>query len=613
LTSTRDKPAHSLPVVSKLVINAPSNKGHDLREAEAEAVADLCAHLIGNIEVRDGDQMRPLMPGDIALLSPGWTDLWRYERALEAKGVPIATQAGKGFFRRQEVQDLLCLARTLAEPRDYLAFGALMRGPLVGLTDEALLDIVGCLTPTADEPEGIPRFSLMTGVEGIADHPLARATLEVLKALQRKALTTTPGLLLAEAVERLNIRAIVTARDSHDSGRAIANLELFLERARGYRVRGLGQFVQDVTREWSQRNNAQVEGQIDADGSAVNLITVHSAKGLEWPVVIPINMCSGFGPRPRLLHRPADDTLHWVIDDVAPPSILDARQSIEIENQLERERMWYVTCTRAEELLIVPEIPPLRYRSWSGILDLQARGLPRFPLDALGVMPRPAVSEPPNEQTAEMFEREFASIAAKSMEMNWVQPSTHDDDRAEVVEALLMMPEDAADAAEPIGAGKVRGLALHKLIEEILTGEVREDECELALRAGILLSQLNCEAEEGTVLPDSGELAATVIKTLRLPAVARLRPSLVPEFNIFAMPDPWTAVAGRIDAIASDEDGLVVIDWKSDVAPSETDIQAHLTQVKDYSRMASAKKGLVVYMSSGVVYVVNGEEAVPGE
>jgi superfamily I DNA/RNA helicase len=61
-------------------------------------------------------------------LAPTSRELWRHERALEAKGLPIASQAGKGLFRRQEVQDLLALTRVLADGGDTLAFGALMRG-----------------------------------------------------------------------------------------------------------------------------------------------------------------------------------------------------------------------------------------------------------------------------------------------------------------------------------------------------------------------------------------------------------------------------------------------------------------------------------------------------
>jgi len=47
--------------------------------------------------------------GDIALLAPTGSDLWRYEEALEGRGIPVATQAGKGLYRRQEIQDLIAV------------------------------------------------------------------------------------------------------------------------------------------------------------------------------------------------------------------------------------------------------------------------------------------------------------------------------------------------------------------------------------------------------------------------------------------------------------------------------------------------------------------------
>ena len=83
-------------------------------------------------------------------------------------GLPIASQAGKGLFRRQEVQDLVALARVLADGGDTLAFGALMRGPLVGLSEEELLDITAGLPPLADRPDAIPRFSLATDPDHVS-------------------------------------------------------------------------------------------------------------------------------------------------------------------------------------------------------------------------------------------------------------------------------------------------------------------------------------------------------------------------------------------------------------------------------------------------------------
>src|SRR5258708_28024747 len=125
------------------------------REAEAEMVADMCARLIGNVMIKRADKSySPLRQGDIALLSPGHTELWRYERALEQRGLAVSSQAGKTLMRRQETQDILALLRVLADSSDTLAFVALRLGPLVGLSDQDLLDITASL-PAA---EGRPSF-----------------------------------------------------------------------------------------------------------------------------------------------------------------------------------------------------------------------------------------------------------------------------------------------------------------------------------------------------------------------------------------------------------------------------------------------------------------------
>lgn len=115
-------------------------------------------------------------------------------------------------------------------------------------TEEELLDITAVLPAHSDRPDAIPHFSVLTDPAHVA-HPLARRTLSILQDLRRRARATTPALLLAEAVERLAIRAVLTAREGDRSARAAANVEAFLERARPYSVRGLKKFVRDLARE----------------------------------------------------------------------------------------------------------------------------------------------------------------------------------------------------------------------------------------------------------------------------------------------------------------------------------------------------------------------------
>jgi CRISPR-associated exonuclease Cas4 len=605
LTPAIERDADASPGVTKLTVPiAVDARADQIRAAEADAVAEVCAKLVGNLLVRDAEGAKvPLRPGGIALLAPTGTDLWYYEGALEERGLPVASQAGKGFFRRQEVQDLIALTRVLADAGDTLAFGALMRGPLVGLTEEELLDIRLSLTGQRDTQERSVFFTVRTDPELVA-HGVARQTLTVLRSLRRLARHTTPALLLAETIERLNVRPILGARERDRSARAAANVEAFLERALGYAVKGLRRFARDITRDWANSADG-TEGRVDSDGDAIEIVTMHSAKGLEWPVVIPINSATLLRSRDQFIHRLSDDTLHWVLGEVVPPGLKVALDGDDADARRERERLWYVTCTRARDLLVIPQIPAAGARSWAKVLDLGQRTIPELDLSSFEPKPSVSVPEPPNSQTREIFLAEAAALELAAKPTRWIRPSDHDSDRLAVVEAVSSTDtSEFPETEKPIGAGRVRGLLLHKLMEEVLNGELADDTISLRARAQQLLGELSLAlTRDAEITPDPVELAQTITKTLALPEITAVRPRLVPEFPIRGFVTSIdAAVSGRADAVEL-VDGRVqtVIDWKSDVAPTEDAIATHAEQLGLYAAAIKASRSLLVYMSLGLV------------
>jgi CRISPR-associated exonuclease Cas4 len=606
LTSTVAAPHHNGPCVGKIVVDVqPGAYAADIREAEARAVAELCRRILASLRVRGTDGgLVPLTPGGIALLAPTTTDLWRYERALEALDIPFASQAGRNLFRRQEVQDFLALARTLADPRDTIAFGALMRGPLVGLSEEELLDVAASLPADPRGPAEHPRFSIATDV-GHVSHPIARQALGILQELRRRARSLTPSLLLAEAMERLMVRPVLASRGQAAYPRAVANVEAFLERAKPYDVRGLKAFVRDATRDWRE-GAPHNEGRVDSDGDAIQIMTVHSAKGLEWPVVIPINTGSEFRRRDRFVHHSSDDTLHWLVGDVVPPQLMAALAADDESVARERERLWYVACTRARDLLVVPEVGQAQQKSWARVLDLGCQGLPVVDPPRGGTVATTDEAAPANSQSPEVFAAERARIAKAAPPLAWIRPSAHDADRTEVAETVLSDGFlDSLEVPVAVGAGRIRGLVLHKLMEEVLTGETAERLASLRARAPVLVRELAAMAEIDSQLPDAREIALTVLRTFRLPEIATLRSQLVTEVSVYAMVKDGakpTALAGRIDAMAI-EGGKprVVLDWKSDIKPTDEDMRKHAIQLSKYLDATGAPKGALVYMSTGRV------------
>ena len=118
--------------------------------------------------------------------------------------------------------------------------------------------------------------------------------------------------------------------------------------------------------------------------------------------------------------------------------------------------------------------------------------------------------------------------------------------------------------------------------------------------------ELPIDSSDKTVFPAAEEMASTAWKTLRLAEIAALRPGLMPELPLYAMLDDEvgaTALAGRADAIAFDNGrASVVLDWKSDIAPTRQDTRTHTAQLRDYMIAIGAPQGAVVYMTSGSVH-----------
>ena len=110
---------------------------------------------------------------------------------------------------------------------------------------------------------------------------------------------------------------------------------------------------------------------------------MHNSKGLEWPIVIPISTATNFRPPSQFVHRPGDNSLHWVLGGIAPASLDGARKEEERQYAFERQRMWYVVCTRARNLLVVPNLPTSRAASWYRSVRLDKLELTEINLDGL--------------------------------------------------------------------------------------------------------------------------------------------------------------------------------------------------------------------------------------
>jgi ATP-dependent exoDNAse (exonuclease V) beta subunit len=584
-----------LQSIAKLTYQvAPETYSTEIRSIEAKAVADLCARLVGKVTIRRSNgELALAAPGDIVLLSPTRTELWRYEGALEELGLPVASQAGKNLYRRQEAQDFVALVRALADSRDTLALGAVLRGPLVGLTERELLDVTQALR----EHDSEAVFDLKANLAHV-QHPVAREAMAMLQDLWRKRRSTTPHALLTEAIERLTVIPSVASRGVDQRARSLANLGLLLERARSYDVRGLKQLAIDLGSEW-QEGLATEEAPIDHQGDSIEIVTIHKAKGLEWPIVIPVNLMTLPRGENDFFFRSDDNTVHWTLGDIVSSTISQAIERDQLEAAEERARLLYVACTRALDLLVLPAPTWAPEGSWFRFLDLGQTTLDEVELpQAISAKAPSPVPSPPNEQSRSVFSEERDRILANSPRIDWYRPSEADVDRElldQIMTEAALADSDLRARLPTIGAGPTRGTILHKLMEELILGAVAPARVPLIERA----RELTIRSVDAATYFDPLELADATLRTYWHEELAPYRDRLVSELPLFGVRSENILVAARADAVALDGDvAIAAFDWKSNVNPTAKDRAEHQSQLLEYLALIGAPTGAVVYMTS---------------
>ncbi|MGH7914850.1 MAG: UvrD-helicase domain-containing protein, partial [Candidatus Binataceae bacterium] len=269
---------------------------HALRHVEANAIARRCARMIAeSIQVTDArtSAARTMRFGDIALLLRSFSDVAIYEDALTHAGVPSYTIKGRGFYDCKEVKDLAALLAAIDDPQNPIELVAALRSPLFGLSDQCLLEMA--LHLNEQRAAGIrsrPLWALFDDrgedFSWLGDEReavlRAKGSLIVLREMRERASLTG---IIERALELTHFEAVILGLD-HGLQRA-ANVRKLMETARefeAHRFFGLGDFVHHL-RLLVEKEPREPQAQIAAEtDNVVRLMTIHQAKGLEFPVVI---------------------------------------------------------------------------------------------------------------------------------------------------------------------------------------------------------------------------------------------------------------------------------------------------------------------------------------
>ena len=337
----------------------------DMRRWEADELARHIKRLVaGDRQIHDKDtqQWRGLGYEDIALLFQSMTNVTIYEDAFKAQALPYITLAGRGYYDRQEVWDMLELLRFLHNPADDLALATVLRSPMFAFSDDLLLALR--LMPAGDNGAG--PLTLWQALEAAlaqppkgmvaADRPALAQAHDTLAELRRLSGRVTISELLRRALEKTNYLAILTGLPDGDRRRG--NIEKLQRLALESGKITLGKFSRYLT-DLSELEAREGEAHLEA-GGALRLMTVHASKGLEFPLVILPDAAweRGRGGAPTLLLDPQHGLSCQVYDAAENKYVSGfahkrSARLIALKEAEERKRLLYVAATRAQDYLLV--------------------------------------------------------------------------------------------------------------------------------------------------------------------------------------------------------------------------------------------------------------------
>lgn len=336
---------------------APEGARADLRAAEAGLVARRVARLLDDANgVWDAAAGAPraAQPGDIALLFRGMGNVGLYEDALRRAGIPYALASGSGFYERQEVVDVVNALRVALDPFDEPALLGFLRSPMAALSDNAILAWTRAAGSLARAFAGPPPDNLPSP-EDAAAAARARETIAALRALA----LGPPGPVLRRLLDETGYEAVLLSQflgvqKAANVRKLVAQADAF-QYAGARSLRAFTRYLEEV------RGNAVREGEaaLPGAGGAVQLLTIHKSKGLEFPVVFLVDTATpARGPDAGDLMRHRALGLVYrapnAAGDLCDPAIAKAiKRRVRREEAAEHARLLYVALTRARDRLVI--------------------------------------------------------------------------------------------------------------------------------------------------------------------------------------------------------------------------------------------------------------------
>ena len=591
-------------------------KAGELREQEAGAVADAIATIRedpGAWPVQDerSKAWRDPRMSDITILVPTRTSLRQLEDALDAEGIPYRVATGTLVYDTQEVREVLEALRAVDDPGDAVALVSALRSPLYACSDVDLFtfhEAGGHWDLRRTAPAALPH-----------DHPVV-AGIRHLRSLWEVRWWHEPSALLERLLRE---RQAFPLAFGHRRPREVwRRLRFVVDQARAFEEAGGGglrPFLAWADLQRSEGSRVHEPMQAERDDDAVSILTIHGAKGLEFPITILSGASTLVGGRragvgvlwegdlPELKLKANVKTEHF-------DRLADFEAEMDVH---ERARLLYVACTRARDHLIVSTFhTPERDSFGRWLHDLSGeqadggwRTMPPRGEAPTSAAPVTAPAPPPDDRDEWIAGR--AALLAERGRPSFVSATAIATEAADRALDVALAEEGDSATGAPIPwkrgrAGTAIGRAVHASLQ-LHDGDPATIDALAAKHAHV------------EAVPEAaGTIAALVRSALRAPTVVAAHAAARSWRELYvAAPVGDRAVEGYIDLLYETPEGLVLVDYKTDEisGPAEADRKTarYALQTATYALALEVSTGLEV-IAAHLVFCTTGaplERVVP--
>ena len=563
------------PQVWTLGNEAVNARIDDVRREEAREIGLLLRQMVaeqwealdqGATASNGCETYRPVRYSDVCILMPSRTGLAALERGLENADIPFRLESASLVFDTQEIRDLLNCLKAIDDPADQVATVAALRSPAFGCSDPDLLS----------HRAGGGSFDYLGNGSPDRGNAVVLSAFEVLRTFHRARLDESTAALIDRFVRE---RELMESAVGHPRMREQWRRYRFLveqagqfSRAGGGTLRAFLQWVDDQIAEGARVTETPVP---ESDEDAVRVMTIHGSKGLEFPVVIltGINSAPAKGGNPVIVDRGSGRVEVGIGPAAARFATPGFEDLSELDNRMSAEehvRLMYVATTRARDHLVLSMRRPASGKKITAAviaeyMDNCDRLWKAVELNELAVSAQPQPSDSDDQSHA--IDETLHSTEHLDQWVTERKRTIEEFGRPQFVAATGLSraykdEEEEQDSPEPWRRGRAGtsvGRAVHAVLQSI----------DLATGAGIEHRARAQAVAEG--VPDRQEEIARLAKVAVQSNIVR---RAVASQRIWrevpvAAPVGDGSLHGFIDLLFEEEDGLVVVDYKTDAVTAE--------------------------------------------